>query len=757
MAKKIKKCLTGTDTESDNTNTKKIYSPYVTDAQGTDFLKNWYNNATTQKMLYEINTNMKNKFEKERENTSYTYEEKVNKDINERIQQGLSVPQYKAVYKEYPNGTTISLPLNVVRSINKGSKLNSIDHNRIKSGSSPEERTNFYVQEVTKAYNNSNTMGSYDRNTKSVVYNPKYFNPSLQTHEVDHSVQNEVPETLETTQPVEYKLKPGVQKDDYLDRTNEVRSRIMELRYKNNLSPDKRDYTPEEAQQMIDKMEDGQLKQDLDRLDSGTLAGYLNYMASNNKYERNDNLAKLGKNYIKSNKAEIGTKKLVKFIQGVPEGKRIKNDKLNDYFRVIYQNNLRKRLGQEPLSIEEFLEPDIDFGNGGFGGAGAGDSFTTKSSEDYNQYESKKPIIKKESFSEAFSKARKNNQKTFIFDGKEYNTNLSDNPKYIGKKYQDTVNGVIREVYEKEGDNNEMKVMKDSTRLEPYIGQQLGLRKRDKSEYTDKKRLGYSSTGERKKAKVGKDYQEELNNFTDKYFEKELSSENIQKLINKNNRIPYLEVNPNIIGDSIIAGANIGNSIASYFTNKKSLNKLQSPKEPIYLNPVKYKTRININPQLSAINEEANENLQSIKDNTKSSKVALNRMRQVQSNKADKLVNIYGKKENAETELINKNIESNAATDRYNNALANDYINRKADFENKLIEAKGENTQALIQNLAGSVSNFMNSINKNNSELRNIAALAAGYENVSPELLKEKGISYPMWLKQRRNKRNNKR
>ena len=42
MAKKIKKCLTGTDTESDNTNTKKTYSPYVTDAQGTDFLKNWY-------------------------------------------------------------------------------------------------------------------------------------------------------------------------------------------------------------------------------------------------------------------------------------------------------------------------------------------------------------------------------------------------------------------------------------------------------------------------------------------------------------------------------------------------------------------------------------------------------------------------------------------------------------------------------------------------------------------------------------------
>ena len=36
---------------------------------------------------------MKNKFEKNRENTFYTYEDKVNKDINERIQQGLSVPQ----------------------------------------------------------------------------------------------------------------------------------------------------------------------------------------------------------------------------------------------------------------------------------------------------------------------------------------------------------------------------------------------------------------------------------------------------------------------------------------------------------------------------------------------------------------------------------------------------------------------------------------------------------------------------------------
>lgn len=559
--KKIKKCQIGTEEEQNNT-TKKVVSPYVTDAQGTDFLKSWYSSPTTQKMLSEINTNM---LTQENADT-----EKLSQDVNERINKGLSVPQYKAVYKEYPNGTVLSLPTNLVRSLGKNAKLKGIDYNRIKSGSTTEEKNNIFSEEVTKAYNKSNIAGSYDNNTKSVIYNPKYFNPSLQTHEVDHSVQSNVPETLKTTQPVEYKLKEGVEKDSYLDSKKEIRSRIMEFRRINGLSPEKRDYTPEEAQKMLDNMEDSKLKDDLNRLDSGTLSGYLNYMASNNKYNRNDNLAKLGKNVAKCGK----------------------------------------------------------------------------------------------------------------------------------------------------------------------------------------KRLGYSSTGERKKAKVGVDKQEELNEWTDKYFEKELSPKNLQKLINKNNRISYLEVNPNIIGDSIIAGANIGNSIASYFNNKKTLKNLQSPKEPTYLNPIKYKTRININPQLNEINKEANSRLQSIKDNTKSSKVALNRMRQVQSDKADKLIDIYGKKENIETELINKNIESNATIDRYNNALANDYINRKTEFDNRITEAKGENTQALIQNLAGSVSNFMNSINKNNSELRNINALSAGYENVTPEYLKEKGIPYAMWLKQQRNKRN---
>lgn len=559
--KKIKKCQIGTEEEQNNT-TKKVVSPYVTDAQGTDFLKSWYSSPTTQKMLSEINTNM---LTQENADT-----EKLSQDVNERINKGLSIPQYKAVYKEYPNGTVLSLPTNLVRSLGKNANLKGIDYNRIKSGSTTEERNNIFSEEVTKAYNKSNIVGSYDNNTKSVIYNPKYFNPSLQTHEVDHSIQSNVPETLETTQPVEYKLKEGVEKDQYLDNMKEVRSRIMEFRGINGLSPEKRNYTPEEAQKMLDNIEDSKLKDDLNRLDSSTLSGYLNFMASNNKYNRNDNLAKLGKNVAKCGK----------------------------------------------------------------------------------------------------------------------------------------------------------------------------------------KRFGYSSTGERKKAKVGIDKQEELNEWTDKYFEKELSPENLQKLINKNNKISYLEVNPNIIGDSIIAGANIGNSIASYFNNKKTLKNLQSPKEPTYLNPIKYKTRININPQLNEINKEANSRLQSIKDNTKSSKVALNRMRQVQSDKADKLIDIYGKKENAETELINKNIESNATIDRYNNALANDYINRKTEFDNKITEAKGENTQALIQNLAGSVSNFMSSINKNNSELRNLNALSAGYENITPEYLKEKGIPYAMWLKQQRNKRN---
>lgn len=118
--------------------------------------------------------------------------------------------------------------------------------------------------------------------------------------------------------------------------------------------------------------------------------------------------------------------------------------------------------------------PLFTFGGGSFGGAGVGATFGdgVEQIENYD-YVRNTPIL--QSFSDAFNNARKAGLPSFTFNGKEYTTEISDNPNYIGKKYQPLLN--IREVLDKN-----MKVMSDSTRIEPYVGQLPGVVKRKSSQ-----------------------------------------------------------------------------------------------------------------------------------------------------------------------------------------------------------------------------------------------------------------------------------
>ena len=63
---------------------------------------------------------------------------------------------------------------------------------------------------------------------------------------------------------------------------NEIRSRIMELRYQGGLSPDKRDYNSKDVKSILRGLKDNTLRQELERMDYQTIADYLNNMASLN-------------------------------------------------------------------------------------------------------------------------------------------------------------------------------------------------------------------------------------------------------------------------------------------------------------------------------------------------------------------------------------------------------------------------------------------------------------------------------------------
>ena len=119
--------------------------------------------------------------------------------------------------------------------------------------------------------------------------------------------------------------------------------------------------------------------------------------------------------------------------------------------------------------------PTDGFKGGEFGGAGYGTEFgeNIPIQVDSTQYIKRTPIPGQESFSQAFKRARDNGDDTFIFNGKEFTTEISDNPQYVGKRYQPTIDGVIREVLDKD-----MNSITDSLRIEPYIGQILGIYKK---------------------------------------------------------------------------------------------------------------------------------------------------------------------------------------------------------------------------------------------------------------------------------------
>ena len=122
-------------------------------------------------------------------------------------------------------------------------------------------------------------------------------------HELDHAVQRSYPFLSNPTKTFQHNLKFGVESDPYLDKKNEIRSRIMEARMFFNLSPEKRDYNPSEGIQMLEQLRNSNIPslQQLDRLTPETFVNYLNFMANNtnNQNSINDSTSRSNMAYAK--------------------------------------------------------------------------------------------------------------------------------------------------------------------------------------------------------------------------------------------------------------------------------------------------------------------------------------------------------------------------------------------------------------------------------------------------------------------------
>lgn len=183
------------------------------------------------------------------------------------------------------------------------------------------------------------------------------------------------------------------------------------------------------------------------------------------------------------------------------------------------------------------------------------------------------------------------------------------------------------------------------------------------------------------------------------------------------------------IGSDLIRGAaDLAGSIVSYKINKDMIDKMKINNYVPYQR-YKLKTNYNINPQLDSTREQINSMINESKHNTASSRTDLARRQQYRNLGIRNTNEIYGQKENIETQLINQDILNAQRTSQQNTQLVNDYLRRKAEMDNKLAELNAENKVSLAQNAAGVVGDYFDRRETRNREALDRAVIAASNPN----------------------------
>ena len=183
------------------------------------------------------------------------------------------------------------------------------------------------------------------------------------------------------------------------------------------------------------------------------------------------------------------------------------------------------------------------------------------------------------------------------------------------------------------------------------------------------------------------------------------------------------------IGSDLIRGAtDLAGSIVSYKINKDMIDKMKINNYVPYQR-YKLKTNYNINPQLDSSREQINSMIDESKHNTASSRTDLARRQRYRNLGIRNTNELYGQKENIETQLINQDILNAQRTSQQNTQLVNDYLRRKAEMDNKLAELNAENKVSLAQNAAGVVGDYFDRRETRNREALDRAVIAASNPN----------------------------
>lgn len=204
--------------------------------------------------------------------------------------------------------------------------------------------------------------------------------------------------------------------------------------------------------------------------------------------------------------------------------------------------------------------------------------------------------------------------------------------------------------------------------------------------------------------------------------------------------------------DWIGLGSNVAGSLASYFASRRAINKMRGPSQPTLISASKLKTKYNINPQLDRIREDKFEAYRDIDSNTASSRVGLARKQRVRNAAGQAANELYGNKENIETNLINQDRRNQQSVRQFNAQQYNQYIDRKTAFDNGIREAKVTNINNLFSGINAGIQDMISRYENRKALNNTIGAMRASAPNVDDRIMRDAGVDYDEFIIRKRRK-----
>lgn len=195
------------------------------------------------------------------------------------------------------------------------------------------------------------------------------------------------------------------------------------------------------------------------------------------------------------------------------------------------------------------------------------------------------------------------------------------------------------------------------------------------------------------------------------------------------------------LGDWIGGGVNIAGALGDFIGTNVYLNKMKAPNVRLEA-PVKLKTKFNINPQLDAAKQAHEQAFRDIDSNTASSSTALARKQNIRNQSLFTTNQLWGDKENKETELINRDKLNLQGVRARNTQHLNRWEENKASVNNAKYQAKANNLGNMLGNISGTVNDVIGRIESRRRDNNTLGMIQGSNGNVDDRIFRDAGVQF---------------